>query len=508
MAKEFTIRLLENEFWWGGNIDDGVIMPFSAQELSRDLYTNFRGNQAAPLLLSSKGRYVWSEERFTYTFQNGELHIKSDLAEVEFGQGHQNLREVYRFVCQKFFPPQGTCPDRLLFTAPQYNLWIELMYEPTQEKVLAYAKAVLDNGMPPGVLMIDDNWQEYYGSWDFHPGRFPDPKAMVEQLHAMGFKVMLWTCPFISPDTITFRMLRDKGYLIKDRNGNLAIRRWWNGYSALLDATNPDAVAWFQGEMDRLMAEYGIDGFKLDAGDPEYYEDDDICAVPTTRNGHCEAWARVGLKYALNEYRACWKLAGYPLVQRLKDKNHSWEGNGLASLIPNGLAQGLVGYAFTCPDMIGGGQRSCFVANCGRLDQELFVRYAQCSALFPMMQFSAAPWRVLDEEHLACCVEAAKLHAELGETIAALAEHAAKTGEPIMRHMAYVFPDGGYEQVKDQFMLGDDILVAPVLEKGATKRTILFPEGTWLGDDGSEVAGPCTKEVDAPLSRLPWYRKK
>jgi len=124
-----------------------------------------------------------------------------------------------------------------------------------------------------------------------------------------------------------------------------------------------------------------------------------------------------------------------------------------------------------------------------------------------MMQFSAAPWRVLDKQHLSYCVEAAKLHSQMGETIAQLAEHAAKTGEPIMRHMAYVFPEGGYEQISDQFMLGDDILVAPVLKKGAVTRKIVFPEGKWLGDDGSEISGPCTVEVDAPLSRLPWYRK-
>lgn len=506
MGKEFTIRLLENEYWWGGIVDDGIFMPYGYIEHSRDM-TNFNGNQCSPLLISNKGRYVWSQERFTYTFKGRELQIKSDFGDVEFGSGYRNLREVYRFVSKKYFPPSGTIPDKLLFTAPQYNLWIELLYEPTQQKVLEYAQAVIENDMPPGVLMIDDNWQQYYGSWEFHPGRFPNPEEMVEKLNEMGFKVMLWVCPMISPDTATFRMLRDKGYLIKDKNGEIAIRKWWNGYSSLIDCTNPNAVQWFQSQMDNLIDRYGIDGFKLDAGDPEFYEDSDICAVPTTKNGHCEAWAKVGLKYALNEYRACWKMAGFPLVQRLKDKNHSWEGNGLASLIPNGLAQGLMGYAFNCPDMIGGGEYLNFLANAAQLDQELFVRYAQCAALFPMMQFSAAPWRVLDKQHLSYCVEAAKLHVNMGDTIVKLAEHAAKTGEPIMRHMAYVFPDGGYEKIADQFMLGDNILVAPVLKKGAVTRKVVFPEGTWLGDDGSEITGPRTVEVEVPLSRLPWYRK-
>src|SRR5699024_2173795 len=167
----------------------------------------------------------------------------------------------------------------------------------------------------------------------------------------------------------------------------------------------------------------------------------------------------------------------------------------------------LMGYAFTCPDMIGGGEYQNFLANTENLDQELFVRYAQCSALFPMMQFSAAPWRVLTEKHNKYCIEAANLHVQFAEDILNLAKHAAKTGEPIIRHMEYCFPHQGFEQINDQFMLGDDILVAPVVKKGMTKRTIHFPAGTWEGDDGSIIKGPCQQEVDAPLSRLPWYRK-
>jgi len=61
--------------------------------------------------------------------------------------------------------------------------------------------------------------------------------------------------------------------------------------------------------------------------------------------------------------------------------------------------------------------------------------------------------------------------------------------------------------VCDQFMLGDDILVAPVVEQGARSRVVKFPQGTWQGDDGSTVAGPCELEVTAPLSRLPRYRR-
>ena len=69
--------------------------------------------------------------------------------------------------------------------------------------------------------MIDDNWQEDYGKWNFHPGRFPNPKTMMDELHKMGFKVMLWVCPFVSPDCDVYRDLASKGaFLVNDLGQN------------------------------------------------------------------------------------------------------------------------------------------------------------------------------------------------------------------------------------------------------------------------------------------------
>jgi alpha-glucosidase len=64
--------------------------------------------------------------------------------------------------------------------------------------------------------MIDDNWQEDYGKWEFSSRRFKDPKGMIDKLHGMGFKVMLWICPFISPDSEVFRHLAKEGMLLLD----------------------------------------------------------------------------------------------------------------------------------------------------------------------------------------------------------------------------------------------------------------------------------------------------
>lgn len=265
-------------------------------------------------------------------------------------------------------------------------------------------------------------------------------------------------------------------------------------------------MRYFQERLAYLVEEYGVDGFKLDAGDARAYHDQNIKAVQDiSPNAFSELWAKLGLTFKLNEYRACWKLAGQPLAQRLRDKSHNWED--LHQLIPDALALGLMGYAYICPDMIGGGEYSFFYGDPDKpLDQELIVRSAQCSALMPMMQFSVAPWRVLSRENMALCRDMALLHEKMGAEILALARASSRSGEPMVRALEYGYPHQGYAGIKDQFLLGESILVAPVLEKGVRSREVVFPEGIWQGDDGSRVTGPCTLKVDAPLDRLPWYR--
>ncbi len=500
-----TIKLLENEYWWGGIVSDGYLMPMGDTDLKRDLKKDHKSNQVSPFLVSNKGRYIYGYDPFTYEFKNRVLYIESER-EIDFGEGYETLRGAYMAACQKHFPPNGKTPDSLMFTSPQYNAWIEMMYEPTGDKMVDYAKSIIKNGMPTGVIMIDDNWQEDYGVWRFHEGRFPEPKKTIDILHSLGFKVMLWVCNYFSPDSYTFRELEQKGYLVKDKNGGSAIVHWWNGYSGLLDLTNSDAVEWLKGIFDELMDKYGIDGFKFDAGDADVCSDDFITARKISGTEYCKLWAEFGENYNLNEFRACYDMGGRALAQRLCDKKHSWsKENGVASLVPNGLAQGITGYAYNCPDMIGGGEFSCFLDN-PDLDEEIVVRYAQCAALFPMMQFSVSPWRILSKKHLDCCVEAAKLHHDRGDEIFKLAVEASATGEPIMRYMEYVFPNCGYEKVTDQFMLGNDILVAPITEKNTYSRSVVFPKGTWQGEKDC-ITGPCEKEISAPIDTLLWFRK-
>ncbi len=497
------VEVLPGERWYGGCIHDGVNMPFAAG-FTRDLLDQL-GNQVQPLLLSNRGRWIWSDKPFTFTVEAGAIAFGHAPAGIHLGQAGHDLRGAVMGAAQKHFPPSGQTPHELMLSHPQYNTWIELGYQQNQGGVIGFAERLLAQNYPGGVLMIDDTWQEDYGVWEFHAGRFADPRAMMDRIHALGFKLMLWICPFISADSAPFRELDRGGMLIRDAAGKPALRQWWNGYSALLDLTNPAAVTWLRGRLTSLQQRYGIDGFKFDAGDFCFYRNDDQTTGESGPLAQLTAWAKLGLEFPLNEYRACWQMGGQPLAQRLRDKHPTWDGEGLACCIPDMLAQGMSGYPYGCPDMIGGGDLMVFVQD--RVEAELFVRYAQLSAMMPMMQFSAAPWRCLPPREAEICRQTALLHVRHQDTILALARHAARTGEPIMRHLAYVDPDGGHEQVLDQFMLGNDLLVAPVVTKGATSRTVRFPAGLWLGDDGTRVVGPCEQLVEAPLERLPWYQR-
>lgn len=506
---DVTLESFPHECWWGGNVADGRFMPYGATRFQRDLGTwakhpgqlDEASNQSAPLLISTAGRYLWSDEPFRFAFSEGLLTAhgrRIDVGVTEDG----NLRSAYLAACRRFFPPSGRMPAAQMLLKPQYNTWIEMPYHPTQDKVLGYAQSMLDANMPAGVIMIDDKWSPDYGDWTFDPAAFPDPELMIDRLHRQGFDLILWVVPFVSPDSATFRELEGRGLMLKDADGRTAIRRWWNGLSAVLDLSNPEARDWIRTQLDAL-CRMGVDGFKFDGADLYDFHPDDQFAHPMTPNDMCEQWAGIGANYPFNEFRACWKMGAQPLAQRLQDKPPLWNEQGIGSLIPEMLAQGMIGHAYTCPDMIGGGEVNSTKHD--GIDQEFFVRYAQIAALSPMMQFSIAPSRVLDDEHLAAVRKALRIRQDHEQLILRLAEHAAETGEPIIRPLAYHFADT--EHVTDQFMLGENLMVAPVTTQGATERSVIIPSGTWRSDTGTVVNGPKRITTETPLDRIPRFER-
>ena len=141
------------------------------------------------------------------------------------------------------------------------------------------------------------------------------------------------------------------------------------------------------------------------------------------------------------------------------------------------------------------------------LDKELFVRYAQASALLPMMQFSALPSCLEDEKSVSCIKEAARLHESFGEYIVELAEKTSLCGEPIVRHLAYEFPEEGFEKTSDMFMLGDRFLVAPVLKKGEKEKTVRLPNGKWKDTENKIFEGGREHTFSVDIDTVLYFEK-
>lgn len=504
---KLQFEILENEYWWGGAIHDGKKMPFSQQTYYKiDLNSQAVGNQSSSFYLSTKGRYIWSDKAFCIEFNYGTVTAYgNELILVEAGS---TLKDAYHNACKNHFEFNGKSPEKLFYTVPQYNTWVELLYDQNQRSVLKYAEAVIDNGFKPGILMIDDTWQENYGVWNFHPVRFPSPKEMILKLHNMGFKVMLWVVPYISPDSPQFREAQlDKTRLIRDEKGKPIMLEWWNGFSAALDMTSDGDIAYMDMCLKNLMDNYEVDGFKFDGGDVDSYNVN--CKTSNlTATEYTHAWFDYASKYDFNEVKDTWNACGKSFNQRLRDKSHSWNnGEGLDTIIPDGIALSLTGHPFICPDMVGGGEWTYFVPG-GILDEELVVRSAQCSALFPMLQFSVAPWRILSKDNFKHVSDMEKLHCEMGEEIYELVQKSALTGELILSPLCYHYPNAGYETIIDEFMLGENILVSPVLQKDQMKRSVVFPDGMWEDEKGNSYTGNSTIICKSPVDTLLWFRKR
>ena len=510
-----SISMHNGEKWWGGANSHGSKMPFDNNtSLVIDLCKDGGANQYASLLLSDRGRAIWCDSQTTIAFDKGKITVKSASAKVEMIDATGNLRDAFRKASADWFPTSGKTPDLLFFSAPQYNTWIELTYNQNENDILRYAQSMLDNGLPPGVLMIDDTWQAGYGDWRFEPTRFNNPKEMIEKLHVKGFKVLLWMCPWVSMDIPAFRRIAwginpndvkgypAKGGFLMDGNKPAAVK-WWNGYSALLDFTHPNARAWFKEQLDGLVKDFAVDGFKFDGGELEFYSYGYGEYDKNASSGdQVLAYAKFCLDYPLSEYRNAWRFQGQPVVERLHDKSHKW--SALAKLVPDMIVGGLLGHPFMCPDMIGGGSWMAFLPG-APFDPELFVRSAQVHALCPMMQFSASPWRVLDAEKQKIVCDVVALRQKFAGKIVELAKESGRSGEPMLRNLEYNFPGMGYADVKDQFMMGERLLVAPVVEKAVKSRKVVLPPGKWQADDGHIYTGPVTIEIATPLSRLPHF---
>ena len=208
------------------------------------------------------------------------------------------------------------------------------------------------------------------------------------------------------------------------------------------------------------------------------------------------------------------------------DRDTVWGlDNGLQSLIPALLTSSILGYPFCLPDMIGGN------AYWGQYpDTELMVRWAQVSVMMPAVQWSIPPWDISDVALKACLAAERAREEVLLPRLPMLARIASQTLVPICRPLWWLDPtDEETFAIDDQFLIGDDVVVAPVVQEGARWRKVYLPKGEWtqwgidshvnINGTGRSYhrhfytnadmifIGPCWIVVDAPIERLPIFMK-
>jgi hypothetical protein len=350
----------------------------------------------------------------------------------------------------------------------------------TYDKLKEYASNITTNGYSISQLIIEDGYSVSYGDLSFDPDKFPNSTGMVSTLNSLGIpSVSAKVTPFIETVVANFYQMGEMGRLLPGANsvdGNsISLIRWWKGYGAVINFADNDTIEWQGDRLAVFVSNYSLSGLKFDAGDESYIPR----CVYIENLTHPTQFTKMYVQFVGQQpYRANSEVrVGYfnqrePILFRILDFRSVWGlDHGLHSVITTVLSLGLAGYPFILPDTIGGGS----------LDPspELYVRWVQLSAFLPVMQFSYPPWRY-NSTITAHVQQMIQLHEEIATNYTMhLIEEAIHTGFPIIRPLWWIAPnDNNATSVNDQFLIGNSVLVAPIISPYST-RTVYFPAGKW-----------------------------
>lgn len=359
-------------------------------------------------------------------------------------------------------------------------------------------------------------------------------QRLKNELQARGIKVLAYFRPFTAIDTAgtedasTFTESIQQNYVTKNALGLPYIFPGnFFGLSALIDFTQPAAVMWWKGRIKALLDE-GVDGFMQDFG--EQVMQDMVFADgrrgDVMHHEYPTLYHRI-TREAVDEWRASngqaedvWFFtrtgySGRDGSPHYESANFAGDGNtdfsassGLASQAPDMLSRGISGATGFTTDI---GGYFDFVSP--KTTKELFIRWAQWAVFSPYMRVHGSvnngthmPW-YYDEETLTEWLRLTDLRYRLQPYLAKVFATAAETGLPVARPLWLMFPNDPEVRDADQeWMLGDDILVAPVVSDGARERRVYLPQGCWQwGETGERMTGGRHLTVSAPLTTLPYF---
>ncbi|CAB0012512.1 unnamed protein product, partial [Nesidiocoris tenuis] len=283
-------------------------------------------------------------------------------------------------------------PPDVAVRKPTLSTWVYYEREISQDIILDFANQMKDNNLDVGILGIDDGWETCYGSQIVNTTKFPDMKKLIDQLHEMNLTVTFWVHPFINVECEAHERLSD--HLVRYDNGTIVDTVWWNGKGALINFLNESTTEFYTERLRKLQEDYGVDGFKFDAGEISYVYDLNQHFKIDVPNMYTKKYVEMAAKFGpIGEVRVGAGTFDQPIRQRLQDTNSSWsiEEHGLKAVIPAMLQLTVLGYGATIPDMVGGN------AYTQDVDKELLIRWSELTTFMPNMQFSYPPWK-FDEE--------------------------------------------------------------------------------------------------------------
>ncbi len=422
-----------------------------------------------------------------------------------------------------------------------WGLWIGV--QGGRDKVLAEADALEAADIPTAALWVQDwggirkNLDGGFGvQYVWKPDEllvgagetplYPDFAGLVQSLHARGYKFLAYANPFIPKQIQSdrFEAMAAGGMLVKNADGSVyedALVPNLPQIDGHPDFGNPATVPYVSGELAAIIRNWGVDGWMHDFGEwvpPDGHHHDGSDPIER-RNSFPVDWNRAA-RLAADAERPDGDFAwiarsGHSGVQRFAqihwvgDQETNWsELDGLPTVVPALLNLGFAGQPFVTHDIAG-------FAKGTPSTKELWMRWTELGAFTPVMRTHEGADKTnnwnwdRDAETTAHFRRYVAVHCALRPTFAALAAEAAVSSAPLLRAMVLAYPDDAEARSRsDQFLIGEDLLVAPVLKPGATERSFYLPAGVWYDVwTGEKLQGGKTVSRPAPLGTIPVFSR-
>jgi len=399
-----------------------------------------------------------------------------------------------------FFGHQGELPDWIMVGV---ILGIQGGTGICEQKLRAAREA----GVPVSGIWAQD-WegiritsfgQRLRWNWEWDKERYPGLDQAIKSWVSEGVKFLGYINPYVLQDHSLFKEAEPRGYLARTSEGRTYLVDFGEFFAGIIDLTNPEAFAWFKGVIKRNLLALGLSGWMADFG--EYLPTDTVLfsgrSAELAHNEWPALWARCNYGAVQEWYLehpetkgqiVYFMRAGGPGSQKwcplmwAGDQNVDWsEDDGLPSVIPAALSLAMSGHGLHHSDI--GGYTTLFGM---KRTKELFMRWAEFSALTAVMRGHEGNrprdnWQFdSDEETLSHLARMGHLHRALLPYLKVLVKENAEKGIPVMRPLFLHYEkDPEAWHLKDHYLLGPDLLVAPVLEPACNERKLHLPPGSW-----------------------------